>query len=258
MSTSSGENQKDIELLQHDPQGLLLRYQATLQIIVRLYVRSGMFRARDTDDIIQTLNEQLLLRLPAIRAQYNGSSLLKTYLSAIVRNLCIDLYHEGSRQLEEVPLEEHTGAQNPQVTIRYDIEHTRTVFRAVLKQFDYKLELPRLLFLLKLRYRLPIEKEDLLKCFPNSSETDLNSLLKILGRDFEAMPDKEIFELITPVLNKADGRANTPEAIRKWTKGRVNSIIELLNGSPPTGSFDEETLKILVEDFFSPFLLKNK
>lgn len=258
MSTSSGDNQKDIELLQHDPQGLLLRYQATLHIIVRSYVRSGMFRAQDTDDIIQTLNEELLRRLPAIRAQYNGSSLLKTYLSAIVRHLCINIYHEGSSQPEEVPLEDHTGAQNPQVTIRYDIEHTRKVFRAVLKQFDYKLELPRLLFLLKLRYRLPIEKEDILKCYPNCSQTDLNGLLKILGRDFEAMQDREIFELITPVLNKADGRANSPEAIRKWTKGRVDSIIELLNGSPPTAAFDEETIKILVEDFFSPFLLINR
>ena len=254
MTTARRDNQADLDLFHRDPHGFLLRYQETLQIIVKIYVQCGMFRAQDLDDILQTLNEELLLRLPTIRARFNGSTVLRTYLSAVVRNLCIDLYHAGKREPKVVPLDETIPLPHTDVTGRYDIEHARRVFRAVLKQFDYKLELPRLLFCLKLRYRIPIERMDVLKWYPACRRKDLTSILKTFARNYEALTDKEISELITPLLNQADGRSNTPEAIRRWTKERIGNILDLLNGSPPTASFNEETLEILVEDFFSPFL----
>ncbi len=254
MTTAPRDNQADLDLFYRDPHAFLLRYQETLQIIVKIYIHCGMFRAREIEDILQTLNEELLRRLPTIRARFNGSTLLRTYLSAVVRNLCLDLYRAGRRDPKPVPLDETIPLSNPDVARRYDIEHARRVFRAVLKQFDYKLELPKLLFCLKLRYRIPIERTDVLTWYPNCGRSDLTSILKTFTGNYETLTDKEISELITPLLNRADGKSNKPDAIRKWTKERIGNILDLLNGSPPTGSFEEETLEILVQDFFSPFL----
>ncbi len=254
MPTVPPDNQAELDLFYRDPHAFLLHYQDTLHIIVKIYVRCGMFKAQDTEDIIQSLNERLLERLPVIRARFNGSTMIRTYLSAIVRNLCIDLYHSNKRVPNGVPLEENTALSRPDVTGRYDIEHTKLVFRAVLRQFDYKLELPRILFCLKLRYRMPIERQDVLKWYPACNRKDLTSLVNTFGGNYESLTDKEISERITPLLNRADGKTNTPEAILRWTRERIGNILDLLNGSPPTGSFNEETLQILVEDYFSPFL----
>jgi hypothetical protein len=254
MATVPHDNEEDFALFLRDPHGFLLSYQETLRIVVKIYVQSGMFRAQDTEDILQALNEELLLRFPTIRAKFNGSTILRTYLSAVVRNLCIDLYRADKSNPKVVPLDGTLHLPHVDVTGRYDIEHTRRVFRAILKQFDYKLELPRLLFCLKLRYRFPIEREDVLKFYPGCGRNDLERLLKTLSGNYETLTEWEISELITPVLNKADGRDNTPEAILRWVRVRIGNILTLLNGSPPTGAFDQETLKILVEDFFSPFL----
>ncbi len=254
MPTVPRDNLAELDLFYRDPHAFLLRYQETLQIIVRIYIRCGMFRAQDSEDIIQSLNERLLERFPSIRARFNGSTMIRTYLSAVVRNLCIDLYHDRKRVPNGIPLEAIAPVSRPDVAGRYDIEHTRRLFRAVLKQFDYRLELPRLLFCLKLRYRIPIERKDVLQWYPSCQPKDLASTVGKFGGNYESLTDKEIYELITPLLNQVDGRSNTPEAIRRWTKERIDNIIELLNGSPPSGSFDEETLEILVEDYFSPFL----
>ncbi len=248
------DNQADLTLFYRDPHGFLLQYQDTLRIIVKVYIQCGMFRARDLEDILQTLNEALLRRLPTIQARFKGSTFLSTYMAAVVRNVCIDLFHAGKRAPNVFPLDEAISHPRPDVTSLYDIEHSRRVFRAILKQFDYKLELPRLLFCLKLRYRIPIERADVLAWYPACSNKELTGRLKTLEGNYDNLTNKEISEIITPLLNRADGRSNTPEAIRRWTKERIDHIIELLNGSPPTASFDEETLEILVEDYFSPFL----
>jgi len=256
MPTVPRDNNADIELFYRDPNAFLLAYQDTLRSVLKVYIRSGLFRPEELNDTQQTLNEELIRRIPTIRANFNGKAALRTYLSAIIRNICLDLSRLKGRHPPAVHLEGATPTPYEEMMQRTEIEHARRVFRAILKQFDYKLELPRLLFCLKLRYRITIEQGDVLQWYPGCSDGDLKTLLRALSENYVSRTDKEIYELLTPLLNKADGRENTPEAIRKWTKWRIDSILELLNGSPPTASFDEETLKILLEDFFSPFLLQ--
>jgi DNA-directed RNA polymerase specialized sigma24 family protein len=257
MAAAPHNNQADLELFRRDPRAFLVGYQDTLRIILRVYVQCGMFHPQEVDDALQTINEELLLRLPSIQAHFNGTASLRTYLDAIVRNICIDLCNARNRQPKVVPLDDFTAAPHTSMTDRHDIEHARLVFRAILKQFDYKLELPRLLFCLKVRYRLPLDPEDVLKWYPECSKGDLTRLLKSL-QNRESLTEKEVSERITPILNKASGRQNSPDAILRWTRERIRDILDLLNGSPQTASFDEETLNILIEDFFSPFLLKNR
>jgi len=260
MATVPNDNQTDIDLFNRDPHAFLALYQEKLRIIVKTYVHCGMFRPQDFDDVLQTLNENLLLRIPSIKAHFRGTTVFRTYLGAIVRNLCIDLYRiqHAQRRPRTIPIEEAFPSPHTDMTVLHDIRHIRRVFRAILQQFDYRLELPRLLFCLKLRYRIPIERTDILKWYAGCDRKDLRRLVRSFSGNYEHRTDGEIYARVTPLLNRADGRENTPEAIRRWTGERISNILDLLNGSPPTASFDEETLKILVEDFFSPFLTKNQ
>lgn len=93
-------NATDLDLLRSDPRGLLVRHQETIGIIVHTYVRSGMFHPADAEDVIQQVNAELLEKLPRIRAQFNGSTLVRTYLSSIIRHICLNL-HKKRRSAPE-------------------------------------------------------------------------------------------------------------------------------------------------------------
>jgi RNA polymerase sigma factor (sigma-70 family) len=258
MNAPPADNQKDLELLNSDLQALLLRHQGTVQIIVRRYVSSGMFEKEDFEDIVQSVNEQLIVKLPSIQSGFNGTTLFRTYFSAIVRNICLSLHKGNQRQPKMYRINESTQAGKDSTSDQYHIEQARRLFKVVLKQFDYKTDLPRLLFLLKLRHKIPIRKEDILGWYPLCPRRDLSTLLDVFGKDYGNLKEREIYLLVAPIINRAMKKENSPDSLRKWTLGKIAQIIELLNGDPPRAAFDEETIKILVEDFFSPFLMNQE
>src|SRR5450759_2544730 len=90
-------NRLEIELLQNNPASLLLIYQQVISVIVQVYLRSGFFQGESKEELVQYINEQLLDRMDKIRAQYNGKALLRTYLSAVVRNICAELLRERQK-----------------------------------------------------------------------------------------------------------------------------------------------------------------
>jgi RNA polymerase sigma factor (sigma-70 family) len=258
MSAPPPDNQKDLELLKTDLPALLLRHQQTVQIIVRRYVSSGMFKWEDFEDTVQSVNEQLIVRMPSIQSGFNGTTLFRTYFSAIVRNICLSLYKGSQRQPKMFRINESIQAAQDETSDHHHIEHARQLFKVVMKQFDYKSDLPRLLFLLKLRYKIPIQKGDVLGWYPRCPREDFATLLTAFGKDYQNWMEKEIYAFIAPIMNRALKKENSPDSLRKWTLGKIAQIIELLNGNPPRAAFNEETLKILVEDFFSPFLLNQE
>jgi hypothetical protein len=76
------------------------------------------------------------------------------------------------------------------------------------------------------------------------------------GSEFEGKDDVEIYRIITPIMNKNEEKSNSVDAVRKWTDSKIHEIIEVLNGEPKRANYTQDTLKILVDDFFSPFLLE--
>jgi hypothetical protein len=66
------------------------------------------------------------------------------------------------------------------------------------------------------------------------------------------MTDKEIYGLLTPILNKSDGKESSDDAKRKWVDARIGEIVQLMNGKHGTNPYNKELLKILVERCFSP------
>jgi RNA polymerase sigma factor (sigma-70 family) len=258
MNAPPADNQKDLALLKSDLQALQLRHQGTVQIIVRRYISSGMFEKEDFEDIVQSVNEQLIVRMPSIQSGFNGTTLFRTYFSAIVRNICLSLYKGNQRQPKMYRIDELVHSGKDATSDQYHIEQARRLFKVVLKQFDYKTDLPRLLFLLKVRYKIQVREEDVLGWYPRCPRQDLSTLLDVFGRDYQDLKEREIYVLLAPIFNRAMDKENSPDALRKWTVGKIAQIIELLNGNPPRAAFDEDTIKILLEDFFSPFLINRE
>ena len=247
------EQDLDLLLLKSDPRALVVAYQGLVEIIVGKYVRSGMFSESSYSDVVQSVIAKLLEQLPSIQAHYNGSSLLRTYVSAVIRNICLKLHKNGifAKTFDAEITERFPGDSD--TPDRYSIEQARSVFWAILQQFS---QLPKLIVCLKLRYHIVLEREDILRWYPGCSPEMMARLRSNFGPKPVPLSEGDRYKIAAPVFNAAEGKSNTPDALRKWTVDKISEIITILNDSIPPAAFDEKTLRILVEDYFSPFLLK--
>ena len=258
MAPTDPRNERDLILLRTDPRALVVEYQDTIRTIVAKYIRTGMFRPADFDDVVQVVCERFLLALPVIGKQFNGSTLVRTYVSAVLRNICLQIVRNRRREGAKMPVMVDYGRDPPAPNQH---THTRTfvaleiaAFSAIVAQFGK--DRGKLLLMLKLRYRLPIVTDDILSWCPACSRADQNMLLSAFAGDYIAKTDKEIHRILLRVAQKAEGKRLSTDHFRSWTRSRIDEILSLLNGSPPISAHTEETLRLLVEDFFSPFLLK--
>ncbi len=248
------DNEKDVEMLQSDPPGLILKYHETIRIIVRKYIASGLFKFSEFEDVVQEINGSLLAKIPAMQAQYNGRSLFRTYLSVIVRNICLK-EHERLKRNAEVDIDTLGEiASHDRVEDKISIEQEVKRFRTIIGL--YRKQRPKLLLSLKIRYRIPLTNENIAEWFPQLDHSARVELLDRFGGAYDGVGDHDIYRTLTPIINRLEGKTNSPDAFRKWTDSKIQEILQLLNGSPPQSSHTSDTLKILVDDFFSPFLIE--
>jgi RNA polymerase sigma factor (sigma-70 family) len=248
------ENDKDIELLHSDPHTLILKYQETVKIIVKKYILADVFKPSDFEDVVQEVYAALFAKIPAMQSQYNGMSLFKTYFSVIVRNICMKEHAKTRKELEIEQKEITNFIDRSHVEAKIIIEYQIQRFRAILSL--YYRQRPKLLLCLKLHYRIPLTPEDITLWYPKCSSPDRDILLENFGSNFDETDDVEIYKILTPLMNKNENKSNSVDAVRKWIDTKIREIIQLLNGNPKKSNYNEDTLKTLVDDFFSPFLLE--
>jgi hypothetical protein len=250
----ASENDLEVALLNDDPGALIARYQEMFRVITLKFVGTGYFRPGEVDDTVQSISLYILTKISQIRAQYNGSTLLKTYVSGIVKNHCIRLGEAGNRRLITQEIESDTLTDGTRTDDRVQLREAIERFRIILAMFDEYM--PKLLLALKIYYRIPITREDMRNWFPGASP-ELKERFVELFHDEEMMMERsKIFEAVHPLMNRLEKKRNAHDAFRHWTWIRIDEVIRLLNSGSKKGHFDRETLRELVEDYFSPFLAR--
>jgi RNA polymerase sigma factor (sigma-70 family) len=241
------DNEKDFRLLQEHPDRFILKYQSLIETIVNTFIRSGYFNYGDRKDLVQYVNEELFLRLEKIEKQYNFSTLLKTYVSAIIRNLCFEKVRKKMRSIheEEIEYARNISSENNSLhdmVIKEEIKKLHYILQMFCKS-RAKLEL-----CMKIIFRIKIQPDDFEKYCSKIPEKDILIHTEMLNSG-QLKTDKMIYEYITPFFNLCEGTQNTTDAIRKYIKARTNEIIELLNKAH--SRYDEETLQILFEKYYT-------
>ena len=101
-------NKRDIELLMTNPHQFLIESQGIVDFNIKHFIHLGKFKHTEFDEIKQQINEELLTRIHKIRIQFQGRSLLRTYFSVIVKNVCNEIVRKGDRpdyvQLDEAKM----------------------------------------------------------------------------------------------------------------------------------------------------------
>ncbi len=239
---------QDVALLNSRPERLILKHSDAVRIIVKKYISLGMFRPSEYEDVVQSVLESLLEKIPAMRSQYNGSVLFVTYLSSIVKNICLGLHKTSTRRVHTVPLYEIASSDHtPDHEVRV-VDDAVKRLRTILVLYDRKL--PKVLLALKLHYRLPITEGDLQSWYPDANNRDRTTILRAFGKYFEHVRDPELFRRVTPILNRLEEKSNQPDSLRRFITVTIGDILRLLNGTPARYAYDEDSLSVLVEHYF--------
>jgi RNA polymerase sigma factor (sigma-70 family) len=250
MSAPDHDNEDDLSLLRTNPQLLVVKHQPTIHKIVRYFASRGAFSYHHEDDLVQEITVKLLEKARKMQVDFKGRALVRTYLAAVTRNICLDLMRKQRTALRTEPLHEHPGDPqgDPHSITLLDEEKLR--FQAILLQ--YASTRPKVIFCLKLRFRIPLTSSDLRNLCPQCTKSEIHSLLKTFAIPYEGLTDQELYQHVTPFLNRIEGKTTTNDAVRKWCHTKVSEIITLLNGDPPTANHTEETVSILLEEMVHP------
>jgi len=256
-NSESGCKGDNTELLFRVASEYLERNQSVIRCIAMKFKGSGLFTGCQIDDVIQHVNERLLTDiLEKMKSQFRPICRLQTYFSKIVRNLCLE-YAEicNKRNIQERKVDFSRAQFGTQETTSAEV-----AFGEIFEQLEALMNLygnrrQRIELFFKISLRLGITEEDVLRCYPACSQNILDRFM--LSFNHTGTPritkDAEVYMRLIPLVNELEGTESTADAIRKCVNRKFDEIAEILNVAPINAALNRQTVKLLLEKYYSEF-----
>ena len=229
------------------PNDFIIGCQRLITMCVHYYVKKKMFSAGDAPDVIQSVNERLIMQLPKISEQYNGSSTLETYMSVVIHNICLKIHRDDPPPPPSAGFSEGTApVQDFPVSglyIRQEVEKLRTIFILLYRKRN------KFILCAKYYYRLPVTENDIRRAFPSIHFDDITTLTALSASNGEQMHFEEIFTIIARCVMKYENVMIDHDSLRRWTVRTIDQVVRQLNGDPPESAHTAETLKELIDEY---------
>lgn len=248
----SDKNKFELHLLETDLKGLVAHYQPLIQIVVSKFISKGFFRPDEKMDMVQMVNASLLEgRMEKIREHFNGSVYLSTYVSKVIYNLCLEKARSKSRKapLLEIDrfsnLQEHSISSHDRLVLQDEKRRLAAILKGVFKQRTKRL------ICLKVFSRIVLNDADLGEYRSVVAKHELAMVRTTFYDPYDKIIDKDAYHILCLLFNKIDDKTTDADSLRKWISLFIDKMLRLLNGDPPRASYDKETLKILLQIYFS-------
>jgi hypothetical protein len=239
------ENEHEVRLLHNDPGQLIIDYRSMIGIVVWNAIKRGMFPPGEHRELIQAVTVKLLELLPGIRRSYDGTSLLRTYVSVVVVNI-LNRMARGQSHPARSLLPREAGMEDPALELPdHDIQVFIRRLDRILRLFAA--EQPKLAVVLKCYYRIALDESEVRAWYPACDPFSRDQLRALSRTGTGELAYGALFTALAPIVSEAEGRRVTADSLRKWTDHRIGQILRLLNGNPPHSSFDRKTLGDLFE-----------
>lgn len=237
-------NQNDIYLLKNNPNQLILELQELINVIIFQFIRSGYFNYDEQQDIKQQINLELFNRISNIQKQYQGKSLLRTYITVIIRNICNEI-SRNRKKTKHIIFEDNLKYEEcfeniDPLIMEEEIVRLRKIIELYFRQ-KYKL-----ILCLKLKFKMLIDLNDFKNINEDITQYEFEKFIGFINSCSDYR-DNEYFMRLTSLINKYEHKDNSSDSLRKWVTDKINEIIDILNGYPPTSKYDKETFQILFE-----------
>lgn len=226
-------------------------FQEIISIVVQKYARMNTIHPYGEADMSQYVRLKLTENLDGIRSNYRGQAKVKTYVSAVIRNYCLEFVRKHAIKLEE----EEWRAEQPAIVAA---EGTHSPLRMLYVKEEMKrlariLQLfgsqrPKLELVLRAYYRNRITPQHL-QAYAQARKFNYPECFDKLARTTRSK-DQDVFACINTFLNEVDGQSNSADAVRKWTVRKMEELLDLLNGPNHERSYTRETLGLLLDYHF--------
>lgn len=237
---TGGENSEGIKAEARkilDFKNLLNNHPREVVLIYRKYIEKFIAykytNPSDREDILQEVLTRLIEdKIYKIREKFDFNftkvSSFTSYFMVAVRNIYIDIIRERNvrpltsgdvQEIDDVPDLKGDKTMINRMLLKEELVKFQTIL------ILYYKSRARLELCLKLKYRIPLTRRDIERCFPNCREEDI----RVFTQDFSLMRDKRVFEKIQSVFNYHESRENKSDTLRKWVNVKVEEIILHLN-----------------------------
>jgi len=237
-------------LLNEHPQTVVLIYRRCIEKFI--YYKHGKMDERE--DILQEVITRLMEdKIYKVRERYDFNlkkfSTFTSYLMVTVRNIYIDIIRERNiRPLTSGDLQPidnlFTGEKNEDMMNRLLIEEELLKLQTIMKLY-YKSR-PKLELCLKLKYRIPVGREDTDRCFPGCSAEEVETLT----RNFKLVKDKTMFEEVIRIFNTYEDKQSKSDTVRKWIFVKIDEIISHLNHTHGADVYNRKNVGELVSLYY--------
>ncbi len=253
---SVSQNEHYIFLLYNNPEKLVVELQPFIRNSIQQMSYRGWFAKNEIDDVIQTINQELLSgKIEKMRQQYNHSVYFLTYFTRILSRMCLALLRKAHAKKKINPVRWEDGFNPPDREI--DVQD-KLIIDEEIRRLGYYLRLffsdyHKLIICLKAFVRYPlsvaaIEKE--LDCGLPEKFSEYDVFFKEV---YETASDKEVNEKLIRIFNFYHGKKSNTDSLRKYNAIRTKQLINFLNSGfnhDQQTRYTKDTLKILLLKYF--------
>ncbi len=236
----------DIEMLRHDRNQFILECQRTIAIVVKYHTQRGMFSGSEFDDIIQSVNEELIQRLDSIERNFNGSVMLNTYMNVVIRNICLTIFERTRRNPVTEPITEMRTGHDSEAMAPVLLQDEYRRFSHTMRLSAGKRS--KMIFCFKVYFRLPVTEQDVQRAFDRLPEDQWRPVLERFGTEYDDTLEADNFNSIASLMNLQEKNTTTGASLLRWTHDNLTRTITMMNGDPPVRSHTKETVKLLLEE----------
>jgi len=235
------------------PDVVIKRFQGIVRIVASKYSRDPSISPYGTQDLEQHVHLKFIESFTAIKGNYQGRAKVRTYVGAVMRNLCLEFIRKNCKKQERSVTMDVEGdnrfhgqlVQKDGLDSIY-IQEEVARFQRILLLFgptQAKVELA-----LKTYFRSPILMDCVLGYTGNHHKSQaLASWFLEQINYLEQETDAERFTVLCQLFNAKEKKNNSVDATRKWTARKAEQVLELLNGKNGRRQHTKETLSILLD-----------
>ena len=247
------QQDKDIELFSQNYPAFVVACKPLLEKVVNRFAFGGSFSLDEREDIQQEITEHLLKKEESLQSQYQGKAQLKTFITQIARNKCIEIIRaKNVRKTEDGQQIVSTGLPAIDPTATNANPLLEVALKRECKRLHIYLEMfgqqkPKVRMSLKAFAHLELTVVEIKAFCPKAKEENYETLLLLLSdKSRTKILDKDIFAALTTVINSCESKQRKADAIRIWLLGIADELARSLNKSGET-SYDRETIRLLFE-----------
>ena len=214
--------------------------------VVSKYVARSVIPLREKEDVEMAVVEKFLNKKDKIINAFEGKSKLITYFTAVINRMCCEIIRKEQKHWYSVPDNEQNDDNNKDsLTLSYEAEK-RVVINSEVKRLSKAMLFfnginAKVNLFLKYYYDIPLNDNDLIS-YSKENKNFLKDVLVNKQKDLKS--DK--FEKLAKIVNKAEGKNITGDAVRMWLNKQINVLLKRLNNNN-SSNHNAESLGLLFE-----------